>query len=975
MASRSHVDVNERRLRPIYDCLDNGNNKKAIQEADKVLKKQKELTCAKVLKALALLRMGRHSEGSSLLETIHQSEPTEEQTLNAMSICYKETQQYEKIASLYEAASKHQPNNEDILSCLFMAHVRLGNYQQQQRTAMSLHKLRPNKNPYYFWAVMSIVMQGHNDKKLGQTTFLPLAEKMTKKYIQEDKIEAEAEILLYLIILELQGKWQEALEILEGPLGGQLGNELNLRETRLAHVCTQMAKWDKVFKIYKDLLNETPDDWTFWLKYQDAGFHMVEEHISENKSELSDSTLKEMDSFIKEKIAAMSDGVLLRGPYLAQIEFRKQLLKRNWSCLESQEDILRLLQDYYDKFGHHSCCYSDMRLYVDFLTSEEVDKVFQAHSLILNKLPNCKCYSLVLSLCSMQVKQMTRHLVYIQLSRTMGKHIILSIDNALRLSKDLLLRYQDGLRFGKDPPLLVTDLQYSDNYLLLAVHLLLDVWTKTGDDIHLWRAIVHLELGIRESKSNYQIKLLLIRLYCIKGVFGPCPSLYDSMEIKHIMNDTMGYIVSNHVIRLGHFMEAGTMYNTWVRFFDINQKEASEHLMSSYKFGSFGRIQEFVEFQERLDNALQYHSAKTEKMLLNLIMQTDRHETTETAVESMNVHPLTDTPVDHSKLRDNRDLTISLSWDPPSLLLPEDNRMKSVEEEESWLHLRWTLLHILLLAVMVGRDITNKSVVNGNSDSGEDHKKDKQTSLELLKKRLDELQKYAHQCERFKEPRQYHIVQGPFRTRISEFLQGPHISAISIMVDCVDYVYTLTKLGLEESKPEKEECWTRMKDFSKNLIIQDVGSLIKESNGKRQLDSSGLEQLVASVESISYLTILSGVCNKGLNHLKNNWTRKSKKGKSPPAPQPETFVNFNAMITELSAVTKELHQIASSLDPVFTSVDIASLRLADIPEEEQLQRGAEHLVWNKVEHSIQQSSREICEVLHHKQFYLNTLML
>merc|ERR1712110_686394 len=130
MASRSHVDVNERRLRPIYDCLDNGNNKKAITEADKVLKKQKDLTCAKVLKALALLRMGRLSEGSSLLSTIHSSQPTDEQTLSAMAICYKETQQYPLIASLYDAAAKQQPNNEDILSCLFMAHVRLGNYQQ-----------------------------------------------------------------------------------------------------------------------------------------------------------------------------------------------------------------------------------------------------------------------------------------------------------------------------------------------------------------------------------------------------------------------------------------------------------------------------------------------------------------------------------------------------------------------------------------------------------------------------------------------------------------------------------------------------------------------------------------------------------------------------------------------------------------------------------------------------------------------------
>ena len=31
-----HFQVSERRLRPIYDWLDNGNNKKALQEADKV---------------------------------------------------------------------------------------------------------------------------------------------------------------------------------------------------------------------------------------------------------------------------------------------------------------------------------------------------------------------------------------------------------------------------------------------------------------------------------------------------------------------------------------------------------------------------------------------------------------------------------------------------------------------------------------------------------------------------------------------------------------------------------------------------------------------------------------------------------------------------------------------------------------------------------------------------------------------------
>ncbi|KAH9503147.1 N-alpha-acetyltransferase 25, NatB auxiliary subunit [Bulinus truncatus] len=976
MASRSHVDINERRLRPIYDCLDNGNNKKAVQEADKVLKKQKDLTCAKVLKALALLRMGRHAEGSSLLAAIHQSEPTDEQTLNAMSICYKETQQYDKIASLYEAASKHQPNNEDILSCLFMAHVRLGNYQQQQRTAMLLHKLRPKKNPYYFWAVMSIVMQAYKNEQLGKTMFLPLAEKMIKKYIQEGKIEAEAEIHLYLIVLELQQNWTEALEVLEGPLGAFLGNELHSKEIRLANVCTKLSKWDRVSCIYKQLLNRMPDNWDFWLKYQEAGFHLVTEGYAQINNEssdeickvLPDATVEAMENFIGEKINAMQNDVLMRGPYLAEIEFLKQLhiRKLNTASLNNKS-ALELLKDYFDKFGNKSCCYGDMKLYLDLLQPDELDKLVE----FMKSNAGLDNSEGPINLAD-SVNQMTKHLVYVQLSRTFGKHSLFSTEEALALSQELLLRYKDGLKFGKD--LLSTDLQYSDNYLLLAAHLLLDVWQKTGDDIHLWRTIVHLELGIRDSVSNYQIKLLLIRLYCIKGIFGPCPALYDGMEIKHIMNDTLGHIVSNHVIRLGHFMEAGTMYATMVRFFVVNQKEASEHLMSSYKFGSFGRIHEFVEFQERLDNALQYHSASTEKMLLELIMQTDRHEAAESAAECMNVHPLTDTTINLSKICDNRDLTIALSWDPPDFLKASESRQKSIDEEKSWLLLRWTLLHILLLAVMVGREMAGVSLVNGNDENGDVREK-KKSPLTLLKQRVQEIQTYAEQFKCYVNPNEYHIVQGPYRTRISEFLSGPHISAMSSMVDCIEYVHSLNQTGLEKINDGNEECWNKVKELASKLVLKDVEGLLKEYNGKRQLDSTALVQLVASVESISYLTIMSGVCNKGLKLLKNDWLKKSKKNKSLQSSQPALFEKFNQHIMDLSAATKELHQTASRLDPVFSSLDIASLRLTDIPEEEQIQREAERLVWNKVESSVQQSSREICDVLHHKQFYLNTLML
>uniref|UniRef100_A0A2C9L5X5 Uncharacterized protein n=1 Tax=Biomphalaria glabrata TaxID=6526 RepID=A0A2C9L5X5_BIOGL len=269
---------------------------------------------------------------------------------------------------------------------------------------------------------------------------------------------------------------------------------------------------------------------------------------------------------------------------------------------------------------------------------------------------------------------------------------------------------------------------------------------------------------------------------------------------------------------------------------------------------------------------------------------------------------------------------------------------------------------------MVGQEMAGVGVVNGNEENTE-----KKSPLKLLQQRAKDLQNCVQQCQGHKQPNQYHVVQGPSRTRLAEFVSGPHITAVTSVIDCIEYVYSLSQSGLDECPDVK--VWALVKDSTQKLVLKDVQGLLKDCDGKRQLDSLALEQLVASVESISYITIMLGVCSKGLKILKNDWLKKFKKNKASHNSQPEIFDKFNQLILDVSASTKELHQIASCLDPVFSSLDIASLRLADIPDEEQIQREAERLVWTKVESSVQQSSGEICEVLHHKQFYLNTLML
>lgn len=106
---------------------------------------------------------------------------------------------------MYENATKKEPMNEELLSHLFISYVRMSQYKKQQQAALQLYKAKA-KNPYYFWAVMSIVLQAMSceEESTAIKVMLPLAERMISKMEKEGKIEQEQETQLYLLVLEMQ---------------------------------------------------------------------------------------------------------------------------------------------------------------------------------------------------------------------------------------------------------------------------------------------------------------------------------------------------------------------------------------------------------------------------------------------------------------------------------------------------------------------------------------------------------------------------------------------------------------------------------------------------------------------------------------------------------------------------------------------------------------------------------------------------
>lgn len=83
----------------ITDAIDVANNKKALQEVEKVLKKTPNLKTALALKALALIRLGREKESQPLIADLEKSEPDDDATLQVLTYCYRELDQCKLLNS------------------------------------------------------------------------------------------------------------------------------------------------------------------------------------------------------------------------------------------------------------------------------------------------------------------------------------------------------------------------------------------------------------------------------------------------------------------------------------------------------------------------------------------------------------------------------------------------------------------------------------------------------------------------------------------------------------------------------------------------------------------------------------------------------------------------------------------------------------------------------------------------------------
>lgn len=244
---------------------------------------------------------------------------------------------------------------------------------------------------------------------------------------------------------------------------------------------------------------------------------------------------------------------------------------------------------------------------------------------------------------------------------------------------------------------------------------------------------------LRNSPSNFHAKLLCLQIYHILGCTLGAHTIYSSLDVKHVQLDSLGYLHCGHLPITGIISMAKPIYDQTLKFFTASYKDSLEYLAMSYKFGSFSKLQEFMDFRERLSNSLHYSMVSVEALIQEIVCFNGSNQQNLLQFYNMKIEPNEDR-INYEELMDNRDLEVMIRWDPTyqyssekgeSINDPVPKENEKVRAKESFvqdtelLQMRSSLLRLVAASVDLvqsprGNATDNTKDHNGHNNSLDD---------------------------------------------------------------------------------------------------------------------------------------------------------------------------------------------------------------------------------------------------------------
>ncbi|KAG8909044.1 hypothetical protein FRC01_007189, partial [Tulasnella sp. 417] len=565
IANASDTLVEQRKLKPIYDALDSGSYKAAIQTCNKLLKKQPQHETIRALKSLALLRANKAEEAIQLCDEILASKPTDDTVLGIMQHVLKHLDRTPEITAMFEDAFKKQPGNEELGAQTFMSHIRVGSWKNAQVIALKLFK--SFKQPkYLFWSIMSAVLQAQNAGGVnpGMTdnapilnrnwiTFLSLIDS-TFDVIKLNESQSKSETDSVAPATDSEGAGPPPSEAKSTPTSTEGNGEVDPELTP----------------------KPTPH----------PELPLEPQALIDGLRELFERLAKE-------------DGLKERGGHLASLQLEKRVRAREEGQGNSVSDtLISLIKQYFNNFSDKTCCFEDLKPYVASLKDDELASWLT----FLKEQDDARDLSTPAGLARLiNVFKLQRF------SSTSGR----SEANEQTDVATYLKAYFEGLPVGKRPwkDLPETELQPADDLAVLAANALVSAWVMTRKETYLHQALVVLEYASSQSKQNYQFRVLAVRIYRLLAANGPALSHYRTMDVKQVQTDTLSHLILSRgsTYSLATVGDVGMTQEciTASDIYNQNSSDTADMIIKAFQFEKYSQITEFVEFEDRLDNSLQ----------------------------------------------------------------------------------------------------------------------------------------------------------------------------------------------------------------------------------------------------------------------------------------------------------------------------------------------------------------------------------
>ncbi|RDD41535.1 N-alpha-acetyltransferase 25, NatB auxiliary subunit [Trichoplax sp. H2] len=912
------------------EAIDNGNYKKAVQMAEKLLSsKQKQpqlMQMAHVAKGVALFRSGKLSDALEEVSQVTTEVIVDEMVIQGLIVFYKDAKPDEipKILEKAVAVSKGSERLE-FMNKLFLAYARTEDYKKQQQAAMNLYR-SDGKRSTYWWAVFSNVLQAYysTDKNLSKKMFLPLAEKMMQKMIGDGGLHTEAEILLYVMILRMSDKISEALKVVHCQVPEIEGDLLIHRDFLKIEMLQEANSHAELNSCLKAYLRKRCDDWRNFNLYLDSVFNLIDmewKPKDNNEAEIMpDYTIDMATEFICSLLenGGSSGANCSRGPYLAQMEIKKRHKMRTQgkevqSCVP--ETFNTLLKEYFARFGNKGCCFQEMTLHFDQAESQEelissLEETLRANeSSYIDLIIDGKNSDLKPShVCN-------RFICVATLKNYAGCYRNLSFNEKLKTAQQLIGYHGKGLSLGKE--LKSSELQYTDDFCVLACHLLLDLSKDTDDGNDIWHIILVLESALKASPHNPQMRIILIILYCKIGAFEPAHKIFNNLSIKYIQHDTLGYLMTSNAHRLGHFKTARSIYEAEEKFFLVSRRECVDQKLQAYKYGNFTKITEFIDFEKRLQNSLQLWTMKYYKFYLDVI---HKSSSCDEALSFLKYPPNGDILLSENflnQLIDGRDVRIIRLWDKL-----EPNRLQS---EADWsmqleiLHLKYLSVNLQLLGDVI--ELSQKVSNDSDAQSVVSHLR---TSLTNFIDESKTLYQRVVDHPGFKCLWRWH---GPPQTRWNSIIDGGLDRLL------LDIASVLLKLIC----PSKEDLnFFLYKETNENVGVEisKIGQTFADGLQRYNLcnenakcfNGHNLEPNVLLVETLGYIVMLMGAFVKTVKSI--SFSRKSRKKKSASQGLAIDLENFKLLITSVQSACDDVVQNLVTIKDNFLVQNLGHLKIS-----------------------------------------------